>query len=309
MINCIYLGCAIPNWESFNGRIPENTIIIDKNPHYNSANDPNLISSSIYDHDKIMGSLQQYQISSEVCVVPVADYAISAALNIQKYFNTEYFDTNFMNNKILSLNRMHKYGLDTLQVVQSPIANNSPLIKNKIVGNDSGHISRIEKYEMLSLAESDVFYTKYQSGILINFDLFFHNDGSITIEQIYRRFNDHRFRTVLTISHYNHLGVKNAFLRYLKNIGDMMKNFRGPLTFDAIYHSGNLYFLEISPFHHKPWLKRISANSSLIEYTKYADLGSTVNDKNVDLYKICETENKSDSNNRVATIIFRRKKV
>ena len=307
MIDKIYVGCSRPLWKVTNNSQNLTTLVIDKNTSYTKNSKIPLITNSIFDLLTIKQKLKDYLFADYVTVVPVADYAIPCSLAINKYLNQQVYDYSFLGSKKETIRRASKFGVDCINILHTTdVSSEKFYVKNIDNGNDSQSIALL-KGSSIDRGNDEQILSEYEPGILINVDLHFDREGCSQVIDIYRRFNDSRFRTVITKSNYSNRGLSNSLTGQIEKLKSMMAGYHGQLTFDFIYADSVAKLVEISPFYHKPWLKILNADTkgSMYEYTLYQDNQFNLDLDRCDRIVIDKLENISLKNNRQTTMLIR----
>jgi hypothetical protein len=148
-------------------------------------------------------------------------------------------------------------------------------------------------------------------GDLINVDFTFHRDlDQPIIEDIYLRVNDDNYRTYLTNNSYFKADLMHRINDLLDNMAKLMDGYYGRLTADIIVSNGKLTIVEISPFHHKPWLRELCryeygcAFAKATEVTTYTNSISHTIDLNSNLVQYASFKSPNQLNGRCETQIY-----
>ncbi|MDC1522369.1 ATP-grasp domain-containing protein [Planktomarina temperata] len=310
MIDTIYVGCSLPLWAVTNAAANNNILVIDQNPLYWKEAEIPVLTASIFDLSTITDGLTKYPYADSIIIVPVADYAIPTALLIHEVIGQETLDYSFLISKKKTLSKAQQYGINCVRVVDfKDLKRTTDYIRNLDDGHDSATTTLIRGAEAVVTSSNQIF-TEYINGALLNVDLKFDPDGRSQIVDIYRRFNDKYFRTVVTKSNHQNTNQFKAIIKQVKLIEKMMSGYHGQLTIDFVYARERAYVIEISPFFHKPWLTLLRKNidCNIYEYTYYKDQNHNINTMTKSTEAIYNFQNKSDLNTRIQTSIFRRPK-
>lgn len=308
----IYLGCPEPMFAALNSADQRNVIIIDQKEHYQRNTHNYILQISIFDTDRIIRILKDKTLPRNTMIVPVADYAINAAYEIAKFLSLEPYDYRFMSSKLLSFDFLKQIGVVTVPLVEfDEISQKEYYIVNPLFSSESIGIKKVLGIDIKRQMLKNHIITKYIPGQLINVDLTFNKfDGILEKGDIYLRYNDNKLRTIITknIFEDDHFEILLKHIIAKLEIG--LKGYHGRLTLDMIWTGSEIYVIEISPFHHKPWMQKLSQKQykqkkiEVHEVTVYRDNESKLIQNYENLKSAYKFKNENLKNNRIETRIY-----
>lgn len=248
--------------------------IFDINSTYSRFSSNHAYTCSIYDVDTIISVIKENKFfSDDLLIIPVADYAIPSVMSIYKELNLKYFDYSFLTSKTETLDVFKKCHISTINVISARSLNNhSQYILNAITGSESKAVSRIQNSNVKIPKKNKYFLTEFMSGKLYNIDYEFCGNAQFKVIDLYRRINDSRLRTILTISNIETSQLSNLAVGLGQKLNAIFANYRGYLTVDVILKNSEFHVIEASPFHHKPWLRMLNNDHNkqfIFQITEY----------------------------------------